>query len=117
MSKFIHIYNFTNNKHSNKNIKKSEESGVRRQRFHSYLYHILFYQQLLLLWLKKTRFNYGYFPTHWLKSLEQVPLPLVIGIDDTWDTKGSHGPVCFYQPYYGSEKVFVLLNSASISVE
>ena len=22
----------------------------------------------------------------------------MIGIDDTWDTKGSHGPVCFTQP-------------------
>ena len=28
----------------------------------------------------------------------QAPLPLVIGLDYTWDTKGSHGPVFFPQP-------------------
>ena len=33
-----------------------------------------------------------------------MPLPIVIGLDDTWYTKGSHGPVCFFQPLTGSGK-------------
>ena len=33
-----------------------------------------------------------------------MQLPLVICLDDTWDTKVSHGPVCFSQPGAGSEK-------------
>ena len=44
-------------------------------------------------------------------------LPLVIGLDDTWDTKGSHRPVCFPQLGAGSEKRVSLLDYASISVE
>ena len=45
-----------------------------------------------------------------------MPPPLVIGLDDTWDTKGSHVPLCFSQPGAGSEKVFDPLNSAYISM-
>ena len=30
----------------------------------------------------------------------------MIGLDDTWDIKGIHGPVCFSQPGAGSEKSF-----------
>ena len=36
--------------------------------------------------------------------MEQVSLPIVIGLDETWDTKGIHGPVCFSQPGASSEK-------------
>ena len=36
--------------------------------------------------------------------MEQVLLYLMIGLDDNWDTKGSHIPVCFSQPGAGSEK-------------
>ena len=36
--------------------------------------------------------------------MDQLTLPIVIGLDDTWDTKGSLGPVCFSQPGAGSEK-------------
>ena len=32
----------------------------------------------------------------------QVPPPLVICLDYTWDTKCSHGPVCFYRQGAGS---------------
>ena len=35
-----------------------------------------------------------------------MPLPSLIGIDETWDTKGIHGPVCFYYPGAGFEKIF-----------
>ena len=35
-----------------------------------------------------------------------MPLPIVICLDDTWDTKCSHGTVCFSQPGAGSEKRF-----------
>ena len=30
--------------------------------------------------------------------------PFVTGFGDTWDTKGSHGPVCFSHPGAGYEK-------------
>ena len=36
--------------------------------------------------------------------MDQVPLPHMIVLDDTWYTKGSHGPVCFPQPGAVSEK-------------
>ena len=38
--------------------------------------------------------------------MDQVPLPVVIGLDETWDTKGGHGPVRFSQTGAGSEKSF-----------
>ena len=31
-----------------------------------------------------------------------MPPPLVICLDDNWDTKGNHGPVCFAHPGAGS---------------
>ena len=34
--------------------------------------------------------------------MDQVTPPLVIFLDYTWDTKGSHGPVCFPHPGAGS---------------
>ena len=36
--------------------------------------------------------------------MDQVTLPLVIDLDDTYYTIGSHGHVCFSQPGAGSEK-------------
>ena len=48
--------------------------------------------------------------------MDQGPLPHMIGLDGTWDTKGSHGPVCFHQPGVSSEKKN-LLEYASVSVE
>ena len=40
LSKFMHRYNFTKNKHSHKKVKKFEGSRIICQRFHSYFYHI-----------------------------------------------------------------------------
>ena len=53
--------------------------------------------------------KYGSFTTHGLHSVEQVPHPLVIFLDDTWDTKGIHVPVCFPLLGAGSggEKSFI----------
>ena len=48
--------------------------------------------------------------------MDQVPLPLIIVIDETWDTKGSHEPLYFSHPGAGSEKGFVPLKSASVIV-
>ena len=48
--------------------------------------------------------------------MDQVPPPLVICLYYNWDTKGSHGPVCFSHPGAGSGKTIVPLESASISV-
>ena len=36
--------------------------------------------------------------------MDQVPLSLVIGLDDTWYTKGSHVSVFFFQPVTGAGK-------------
>ena len=38
--------------------------------------------------------------------MDQVPLLIVIGVDENWDTKGSHGHVCFYHPGAGSDTIF-----------
>ena len=35
-----------------------------------------------------------------------MKVPIVIGLDDTWDKEGSYGPVCFSHPGAGSEKRF-----------
>ena len=48
--------------------------------------------------------KYGSLPTHRLQSVDQVPPPLVIYLDYTWYTKGSHGPACFSHPGAGSGK-------------
>ena len=49
--------------------------------------------------------------------MDQVPPPLVIFIDYTWDTKGSHGPMCFSNPGAGSWGKNVILNYSFVSVE
>ena len=49
--------------------------------------------------------------------MDQVPPPLVICLDYTWDTKGTHGHVCFSHPCAGSGGGNVTLNSAFVSVE
>ena len=49
--------------------------------------------------------------------MDQVPPPLVICPDYTWDTKGSHVPVCFSHPGAGYGGKNVALNSALVSVE
>ena len=67
---------------------------------------MLFTNKFYYFDFKKSTCNYSSFPTHRSKSVDQVPLPLVIGLDDNWDTKGSHGPVCFSQPGAGSGKTF-----------
>ena len=64
MSKFMQHHNFTNNKHSNKKVKKIEESRIIFQSFHSYFHHVLFTNNCYYLYLKKPRFNYCYFLTH-----------------------------------------------------
>ena len=36
----------------------------------------------------------------------QVPPPIMIGLDETWDTKGSHGHVNIYHPGADSYNYF-----------
>ena len=50
-------------------------------------------------------------------SVDQVPPPLVIGFDDTWNTKDRHGHLRVSQPCAGSDKYLFTFNSTSISVE
>ena len=40
--------------------------------------------------------------------MDQVPLPIVISLDDNCDTKGSYGTVRFSQLGAGSEKRFFI---------
>ena len=49
--------------------------------------------------------------------MDQVPPPLLICLDENWDTKGSYRPVCSPHPGAGSGKKTVPLNSASVRVE
>ena len=48
--------------------------------------------------------KYGSLPPHMRYSVDQSPLPIMIGLDDTCDTKSSHVPVCVSQTGAGSEK-------------
>ena len=52
------------------------------------------YSQLLLLWYKKHLMQVWFCTPNRKYSMEQVTYPLVIGIDDTCNTKVIHGPVC-----------------------
>ena len=85
-----------------KNVNKLEESRVRCQRFHSYFHHILCNNKFYSFDSTNPRWKYSSFLTHRLQSVEQVPPPLLICLDDTWDTTGSHKPVCFSHPGAGS---------------
>ena len=100
-------YNFTKEKLSNKKVKNLEESIVRCQRFQTYFHHIICTKYCYHFDSNNPRCKYGYFPTHRQYSEYQVSLPLVIGFDETLDTKGSNVPVRFYQPGNGSEQKFL----------
>ena len=50
--------------------------------------------------------KYCYLPPHSKYSVEQFPLPLVIGLNETGYTKFSHGHVCVFQPESGSDIKF-----------
>ena len=49
--------------------------------------------------------KYGYLYPHSKYSVEQVPLTIVIGLDETGYTKISDGHVCFFHPEAGSNKL------------
>ena len=51
------------------------------------------------------RYKYGYLTPHSKYSVEQVPLSLVIGLDETRYIKISHGHVFVFQPEAGSDKL------------
>ena len=111
-------YNFTKNKHRNKKVKKLGWSRVRCQPFHSYLHHMICTNNCYSFGSKKPICKYGSFLNHRRQSVYQVPLPLVIGLYGTWDKKGIHIPVCVFPSQVLVLKiVFVILNSASISME
>ena len=46
--------------------------------------------------------EYDSSPPHMRYSVDQVPPPIGIGLDDTWDTKGSNGHVSVSHPGAGS---------------
>ena len=92
------------NKHNNKKVNKIEESRIRYQRFHSYFHHMLCTNNFYLFYSNNPRCKYGYLPTHKLHSVDQVPPPLMIYLDDTWDTKVSHEHLCFPHSGAGSWK-------------
>ena len=88
------------------------------QRFHSYFHHMIFTNKLYSFDSSHPRCNYVSFPTNRFQSVDQVPPLLVIFLDDTWYTKGSHGPVCFsHQGANSGGGGVVTLNSSFISVE
>ena len=104
LSKIIQRYNFTNHRHRNKKVNEFEEIRLRCQRFHSYFHHIICTNHFYSFDSNSPGCQYGYFRTHRLQSVDQVPPPVLIFLDNTWDKKGIHGPVFFFHPGAGSEK-------------
>ena len=54
--------------------------------------------------IQKTKILLRFFPHSQTIISGPSATPFVTGFGDTWDTKGSHGPVCFSQPGAGSGK-------------
>ena len=53
----------------------------------------------------KDECKFGAFPPERRYAVDQVPLPLVLGLDHTWTDEG-RGPVCVSQPEASSDKRF-----------
>ena len=51
---------------------------------------------LLFRWSKPSKLQVWFYPPHSQYSVDKVPLPILIGIYDTCDTKGIHIPVCLF---------------------
>ena len=68
-------------------LEKIEEIRVRCQCFHSYFHHIICTHNCYYFDPNNPRLKYGYLLLHRQYKADQVTLPLVIGLDETWDTK------------------------------
>ena len=63
------------------------------------------------------RFKYGYLTPNSRYSVEQVPPPIVVGLDQTWDKKVAMDMFLFPRQVLFLKNDFVPLNSYSASVE
>ena len=117
LPKFMQRYNFTKNKDINKKLKELEEIRLIYQLSHSYFCHTLLTHYWYLFDTNKPRQNYGssYHCNRYL--LGQVSLHIVIGLDEIWYIKGSHGNVFISHTGSGYDKNFPLLNYAYAIME
>ena len=110
-------YNFTKKKHSNKKVKKLEESRVISQRFHLYFHRMLFTNNCYYFDLKNQYASAVLSPltgdNQWTKCYYLFWLALMThGIQNV-----SMDLCVFSQPGAGSEISFVPLNSVSVRLE
>ena len=104
----MQLYKFTNNKHINKKEKELEEIRVICQRFHSSFLQNIFTWDFYSFDTNNPRCEYSSFPPHRKYLLYQVPLPLLVFLDDTWYTKGIHGYMFVYHPGVGYDTLFFI---------
>ena len=100
--RFSQCYKLTKKKYSNKKLKEIEEIRLIRQCFHSYFHHMLHTQNCNLFNQNDLRCKYGYLTPHTRYPVEQVTIPILIGLDVTWYTKGSHVHMCIFHKDSGS---------------
>ena len=105
LSKFMKRHKFTKKKRNNKRTKTIDEVRTRCQRFHSSFRHMLRTHGGYEFVAGDATCKYGCFPPECRWAVDQVPLPLVLGLDSTWADEGS-GPVCVSQPSSSSDKRF-----------
>ena len=106
MSKFMHSYKFIEKKPSNKKEKGPEEIRVIFYRFHSSFSHMIFTEHFYSFVSSNVSYKCVFPPPHRQYSVEKVPPPLVIVLNDTWDKKGRNGHERVSQTGAGSDKHF-----------
>ena len=74
--------------------------------FHSYCCHMIFNHNGYGLNLNDQSYKYGAFNPNGKYAIEQVPLPLIISLDYTWDSRLNCGPMWVSQTGFGADKYF-----------
>ena len=103
---FMQSYNVIKKKHSNKKEKEPEEIKVTCQHFHSSFHLMIFTYSCYYFGPNNTIFNYDSLTAPRWYPVDQVPPPLVIRLDDNWDTIGRNRHVRVSQSVDGSNKHF-----------
>ena len=103
---FMQSYNVIKKKHSNKKEKEPEEIKVTCQHFHSSFHLMIFTYSCYYFGPNNTIFNYDSLTAPRWYPVDQVPPPLVIRLDDNWDTIGRNRHVRVSQSGDGSNKHF-----------
>ena len=92
-----------------KRIKKEsdiKEIRVIFQHFQSSFCHMICAHNFIAFIQKKPRWKYAYCPPRSQYSVKNLPISVVIVLDDTWDKKGIQIPVCVSEIVASSEMFF-----------